>query len=137
MDVFVVRSWGSRGGTGNQGDVGKGVQGGQKWSWASVVLETEGVATRWRGYGTKGAFGRALAFGGRRATDREQIIKGSDAWWEDVVDVGKSTRGCGGPWDTYSSRGGTSIGVVIRIEGMERIKRIGHLSLRSARIRLS
>jgi hypothetical protein len=95
------------------------------------------VATRWRGYSPKDIFGRVLEFGGCRATDGEQIIEGGDAWQEDVVDEGNSTRGCGGPWDTYSSRGGTSIGVVIRIRGVERIKRIGHLTLRSARIRLS
>jgi hypothetical protein len=117
--------------------VDEGVQGGQEWSWASSSLEVEGVATRWRGYGPKDVFGRVLEFGGHRATDRKQIIKGGDTWWEEVVDIGRSTRGCCGPWDTYSSRGGTSIGVVIRIRGVERIKRIGHLTLRSARIRLS
>jgi hypothetical protein len=137
VDVLAVRSRGSRGGASEGGDVDEGVQGGQEWSWASSGLEVEGVATRWRGYGPKDVFGQVLEFGGRRATDGEQVIKGGDAWREDVVDVGRSTRGCCGPWDTYSSRGGTSIGVVIRIRGVERIKRIRHLTLRSARIRLS
>src|ERR1700677_2059423 len=137
VDVLVVRSRGSRGGTGNRGDVGKGVQGGQERSWASSVLETEGVATRRRGNGTKGVFGRVLEFGGRGATGRKQIIKGGNAWRGNVVDDGEDTSGCGGPWETYFDRGGTSIGVVIRKGGVERIKRIGHLSLRSARIRLS
>jgi hypothetical protein len=137
VDVLVVRSRGSRGGTGKRGDVGKGDEGRQERSWATGGLDVKGVATRWRGYGPKDVFGRVLEFGGRRATDREQIIKGGDTWREDVVDVGSSTRGCGRPWDTYSSRGGASIGVVIRIRGVERIKRIGHLTLQSARIRLS
>jgi hypothetical protein len=123
---------------GNQGDMGEGDQGGQERSFPTFSrLEVEGVATRWRGQGSKDFFGRVLKLGGRRVTSREQMIEGSDAWREDVVDVGKGTRGCGRPWDTYSSRGGTSIGVVIRIGGMERIKRIRHLTLRSARIRLS
>jgi hypothetical protein len=137
VDILVVRSRGSRGRASEGGDVNEGIQGGQEWSWASSGLEVEGVATRWRGYGPKDVFGRVLEFGGRRATDGEQIIEGSDAGREDVIDVGQGTRGCGGPWDTYSSRGGASIGVVIRIRGVERIKRIRHLTLRSARIRLS
>jgi hypothetical protein len=123
---------------GNQGDMGEGNQGRQERSfWTVNELEVEGVATRWRGQGPKDFFGQILEFGGRRVTGREQIIEGGDVCWEDVIDVGKSTRGCGGPWDTYSSRGGTSIGVVIRIGGVERINRIGHLTLQSARIRLS
>jgi hypothetical protein len=137
VNVLVVRSRGSRGGTGKRGDVGKGDEGRQERSWAAGSLDVKRVASRWRGYGPKDVFGRVLEFGGRRATDRKQVIKGSDALREDVVDVGSGTRGCGGPWNTYSSRGGASIGVVIRIRGVERIKRIGHLTLRSARIRLS
>jgi hypothetical protein len=137
VNILVVRSRGSRGGASEGGDVDEGVQGGQEGSWATGSLDVEGVATRGWGYGPKDVFGRVLEFGGRRAMDREQIIKGGDAWQEDVVDEGNSTRGCGGPWDTYSSRGGTSIGVIIRIRGVERIKRIRHLTLWSARIRLS
>src|ERR1700679_3726221 len=41
VDVLVVRSRGSRGGTSDRGDVGEGIQGGQKWSWASSSLEVE------------------------------------------------------------------------------------------------
>jgi hypothetical protein len=137
VDILVVRSRGSRGGASKRGDVGKGDEGRQERSWATGGLNVEGVATRWQGYGPKDIFSRVLEFGGRRATDGKQVIKGGDALREDVVDVGQSTRGCGGPWDTYSSRGGTSIGVVIRIRGVERIKRIRHLTLWSARIRLS
>jgi hypothetical protein len=102
-------------------------------SGLSTKWSSKGGGARWRGYGPKDFFGRVLELGGRRATGREQVIKGSDAWREDVVDVGEDTRGCGGPWDTYSGRGGTSIGVVIRIGRMKRIKRIGHWTLRSAR----
>jgi hypothetical protein len=137
VDVLVMRSRGSQGGASDRGDVGKGDQGRQERSWATGGLDIERVATRWRGYSPKDVFGRVLEFGGRRATDGEQIIEGGDALQEDVVDVGRGTRGCGGPWDMYSGRGGTSIGVVIRIRGVERIKRIRHLTLQSARIRLS
>jgi hypothetical protein len=137
VDVLVVRSRGSRGGTGKRGDMGKGDEGRQERSWATGSLDVERVATSWWGYGPKDVFGRVLEFGSRRATDGKQVIKGGDALREDVVNVGSGTRGCGGPWDTYSSRGGASIGVVIRIRGVERIKRIRHLTLRSARFRLS
>jgi hypothetical protein len=137
VGVFATGSRGSRDGASKGGDVDEGVQGGQEGSWASSSLEVEGVAARRRGYSPKDVFGRVLEFRGRRATSREEIIEGGDARREGVVDVGKDTRGCGGPWDTYSGRGGTSIGVVIRIGGVKRIKRIGHLALRSARIRLS
>jgi hypothetical protein len=32
VDVLIVRSWGSRGGASEGGDMDKGVQGGQEWS---------------------------------------------------------------------------------------------------------
>jgi len=137
VGVVVTRGRGSRGGASKGGDVDEGVQGGQEGSRASSGLEVGGVIARRRGYGPKDVFGRVLEFGGRRATGREKIVEGGDAWREDVVDVGEDTSGCGGPWDTYSGRGGTSIGVVIRIDGVKEIKRIRHLTLRSARIRLS
>jgi hypothetical protein len=137
VGVFATGNRGSRGGASEGGDVDEGVQGGQKGGWASSGLEVKGVTARRRSYSPKDVFGWVLEFGGRRATGREKIIKGGDAWRENVVDVGGDTSDCGGPWDTYSGRGRTSIGVVIRIGGVKRIKRIGHLTLRSARIRLS
>jgi hypothetical protein len=134
FDVLVVRDGRSGGGASDRGDVGEGEQGRQGRSFRAVYeVEFKGGGARWRGYGPKGFFGRVLELGGRSATRREQVIEGSDAWREDVVDVGEDTSGCGGPWDTYSGRGGTSIGVVIRIGMMKEIKRIGHWTLRSAR----
>jgi hypothetical protein len=79
VDILVVRSRGSRGGAREGGNVDEGVQGGQEGSWATSSLDVEGVASRGWGYGPKDVFGRVLEFGGRRATDREQIIKGGDA----------------------------------------------------------
>jgi hypothetical protein len=77
--VLVVRGRGSQGGTSEGGDVDEGVQGGQEGSWATGSLDVEGVATRGRGYSPKDVFSRVLEFGGRRATDGEQIIEGGDA----------------------------------------------------------
>jgi hypothetical protein len=134
FDVLVVRDGRSRCGANDRGDVGKGEQGGQGRSFRAVYeVEFKGGGARWRGQGPKDFFGRVLEFGSRRVTGREQVVKGGNALGKDVVDVGNNTRGCGGPWDTYSSRGGAPIGVVIRIGRMERIKRIGHWTLRSAR----